>query len=76
MMNANRCPRQPPRALQAADVGAGDTAGDQLGRQHPPPVRLDELVADGRHEVRQRPRLQPESGVVGDYPVCEHRMLP
>jgi hypothetical protein len=64
--------RKPARALQPADVGTGDASGGQFAGKHAPPVRLDQPVAEGRHRVRQRPRLQPEGGDFGYHATAAH----
>ena len=62
--------------LQAPDVGTGDAERGQLLREHPPPVRLDQPVPEGRHAVRQGPRLQAEGGSVGYRAVPADRLFP
>jgi hypothetical protein len=87
MMNANRWPHlachgEASLPLQPPDVGAGDAEGGELVREHPPPVRLGQLVADGRHTVRQRLGLHAERGCLdhraaacdGPFPQVHHIM--
>jgi hypothetical protein len=46
-------------AGQPSHVRPADAEGGQPVRPHPAPVRLGQLVAHGRHPVRQRPGQQP-----------------
>ena len=62
--------------LQPPHVGAGDAEGGEPVREHPPPVRLHQPVADGRHAVRQRLGLHAERGCLEHRAAAVDRPFP